>query len=391
VAWPTDRVSVMDSDAIVPALRLRPQRALRPQLAPWPALVAITDTNTLLRRACYTAGHTGPELLITGLSGTGRSNAFAAGHVPEELVRHLPTVAASTGVDVAEAGRVLWGELMPTVPVVDLAVRDYLSPRALPLLRSGPEWPKGMLGDPDDIGTAALADFLAPAVILSADSVFTRLGLANTTALNLIETCRAFLQAAGFEATFADAALLAEVALRLVWVGGEALMRLAARYPVPALVIVAGVGWLAHKRGMLTAERARGLARRLGTAIEPWIDRFATAIEGHQRLGDSLFVIEPDDEPTLEQQVGRYLARSSGALIPAELRDALRLYGHKVSAAQIRRMMQEHSAFVRSPGDRYTIGRRISTSGGTHLAPPEDPKALGRPSTRRDDTARSGS
>jgi len=28
-------------------------------------------------------------------------------------------------------------------------------------------------GDPDDLGTAALAEFLAPAVIISADSVFT--------------------------------------------------------------------------------------------------------------------------------------------------------------------------------------------------------------------------
>ena len=73
---------------------------------------------------------------------------------------------------------------MPLVPVVELAVGDCLHPHIQAVRRADPGLPVRLRGDPGDLGTAALAEFLAPAVIISADSVFTRFGLANSVVAN---------------------------------------------------------------------------------------------------------------------------------------------------------------------------------------------------------------
>lgn len=44
---------------------------------------------------------------------------------------------------------------------------DYLNPRIAAIRRFGPDLPRAMRGDPDDLGTAAVAEFLAPAVIIT--------------------------------------------------------------------------------------------------------------------------------------------------------------------------------------------------------------------------------
>lgn len=92
---------------------------------PAPALVGITDTNALASRACNAARTSVPENLFTGLAVTGRSNTYVSAHVPGELVRHLADVAKGhPGLDLRDAERVLWGDIMPLVPVVDLSVAD---------------------------------------------------------------------------------------------------------------------------------------------------------------------------------------------------------------------------------------------------------------------------
>lgn len=62
--------------------------------------------------------------------------------------------------------------------MVPLRVGDYLNPRIAALRRCDPELPRAMRGDSDDLGTAAVAQFPAPAVIIRKDSVFNRFGLA---------------------------------------------------------------------------------------------------------------------------------------------------------------------------------------------------------------------
>jgi hypothetical protein len=189
---------------------------MHPMAFPAPALVGVADTNTLAARACNAASHSLAEDLFTGLAATGRSNTFVSAHVPGELDDHLAQVVAHyQGLMLADAERVLWGQVMPRVPVIDLAVGDYLHPRVQPLMRTDPALPRRMKGDPDDIGTAALAEFLAPSVIISADSIFTRFGLANTVATTWLPAAHMLLKAAGFEATLTETAHLLEFATRV--------------------------------------------------------------------------------------------------------------------------------------------------------------------------------
>ncbi|MET9905178.1 hypothetical protein [Streptomyces sp. NPDC006446] len=79
----------------------------------------------------------------------------------------------------------------------------------------------------------------------------------------------------------------------------------------------------------------------------------------HRALSNSLLVVKPPAYPTSEQLAARYLARCGQPLTPGELRDALARRGHIISAAQLKRDMQTHGAFVRAPGDLWTVGRPV--------------------------------
>ena len=241
---------------------------------PVPALIGITDTNALASRACNAARNSVAENLFTGLAVTGRSNTYISAHVPGELVRHLADVAEGhPGLDLREAERVLWDDIMPLVPVVDLAVGDYLHPRIQAVRRADPALPVRLRGDPDDLGTAALAEFLAPAVIISADSVFTRFGLANSVADTWLPLAHRLLQAAGYEATLTEAAYALELAARLVAVPTSAVVGAARRHPLAALGIGRPSPWSPTRPATSSAtgcgRRARKSARWPRRASKP--------------------------------------------------------------------------------------------------------------------------
>lgn len=92
---------------------------------------------------------------------------------------------------------------------------------------------------------------------------------------------------------------------------------------------------------------------------KPLLELAEAGMTEHQALSDSLLVVEPPAYPTREQLAARYLARCGRPLTPGELRDALARRGHTISAAQLKRDMQNHGAFVRAPGDLWTIGRPV--------------------------------
>ncbi|WP_369392351.1 hypothetical protein AB5J72_35795 [Streptomyces sp. CG1] len=48
--------------------------------------------------ACYALKHGKPQDLISALAITGRANIFIATHVPNELLEHLPRVAACASI-----------------------------------------------------------------------------------------------------------------------------------------------------------------------------------------------------------------------------------------------------------------------------------------------------
>lgn len=319
-------------------------------------LVAVTDTNALARRACGAVRAATTDDLFPGLAITGRSNTFVAGHVPEELADHLRDVADSTRVAYSAAEEILWRRIMPAIPVVDLAVRDHLHPRIRSILRDDREIPKALRGDPDDVGTVALAEFLAPALILSADSVFYRLGLTAHDAARWVETARSLLAAAGFEATLDSAAGAVELAANVLCAAGAAIVGLVRRHPMPALCFAAVGLYVAYRLGWLRGEVARNRLRALWDFVGPMLSGLGDIADAQATARRSLIAIEPYEPATLEEVAARFLARHRGGHLPADLRDQLRARGHQTSAAALKRIMDNHPAFLRRPGGLYIVG-----------------------------------
>ncbi|TDT97325.1 hypothetical protein EDD99_5447 [Streptomyces sp. 846.5] len=54
----------------------------------------MADSCALVVEACYSLKHGKQQDLISALAATGRANTFIAGHVPGELVEHLPRISA---------------------------------------------------------------------------------------------------------------------------------------------------------------------------------------------------------------------------------------------------------------------------------------------------------
>ena len=332
---------------------------MHPMAFPAPALVGIADTNALAARACNAASRSLAEELFTGLAATGRSNTFVSAHVPGELDDHLAEVAAHyPGLLLADAERVLWRQVMPGVPVIDLAVGDYLHPRVRALMGTDLALPRCMRGDPDDIGTAALAEFLAPAVIISADSVFTRFGLANTVATTWLPAAHMLLEAAGFEATLTETAHLLEFAVRVgagVLSGAASVAR---RYPLPAAGLLIGAAYIAWRSGCFSGERRRAVGFQLRQAASESLDRIDSAFSAYGQARGALLVVEPYGAPTVEQLAARYLARIGRPLMLLELTAALTSEGYPVTSAELEKATSRHPAFWGSASSWTGIGRR---------------------------------
>jgi hypothetical protein len=339
-----------------------------PMALPAPALVGVTDTNALASRACNAARNSVAESLFTGLAVTGRSNTYVSAHVPGELARHLADVAEGhPGLDLREAQRVLWGDIMPLVPVVDLAVGDYLHPRIQAVRRADPALPMRLRGDPDDLGTAALAEFLAPAVIISADSVFTRFGLANSVANTWLPLAHRLLQAAGYEATLTEAAYALELAARLVAVPISTVAGAARRHPLAALGIGAVIALVAYQAGWLRGDRLRAAGQEIRRVASTGIEAFGNATDAYGKARRALRVIEPYGTPTVEELAARHLARVRRTLPLDDLAAALEAAGHGVTQAELRDAISRHPAFriTGSQPGLISIGRiaRLATAG----------------------------
>lgn len=348
-----------------------------PTALPTPALVGITDTNALASRACNAARHSVPESLFTGLAVTGRSNTYVSAHVPAELARHLADVAKGhPGLDLREAERILWGDIMPLVPVVDLAVGDYLHPRIQAVRRADPDLPARLRGDPDDLGTAALAEFLAPTVIISADSVFTRFGLANSVADTWLPLAYRLLHAAGYEATLTEAAYALELAARLVAIPVSTVAGAARRHPLAALGIGAVIALVAYQAGYLRRERLRGAGRELRKVAATGIEALARATDAYGKARQALRVIEPYGTPTVEELAARHLARVRRPLPLDDLAAALAAAGHSVTSAELRDATSRHPAFRIRGSQRALVSiGRIARRGTAAIVSPVPPDA----------------
>ena len=100
-------------------------------------LVTVLDTNALLIEACALAKSGDRQDKVTALATTRRATPYIAAHVPDEIDEHLAKVAADLQVPERQARRVLDQEILPHLRVVDLEIRDHLSPEDPALARFG--------------------------------------------------------------------------------------------------------------------------------------------------------------------------------------------------------------------------------------------------------------
>ncbi|MFE9046544.1 hypothetical protein ACFYOG_37425 [Streptomyces sp. NPDC007818] len=121
--------------------------------------------------------------------------------------------------------------------------------------------PRRHRGDPDDAPTMALAEFLAPSVIVTQDSVLSRFGVA---VIEWIPVVQDVMRIVGLEATAANALTVMDWALRLLGTGAHRLAVLARSNPLAAAAAVSALLWWCHRKGYLTRDNWR---RRLSQAV----------------------------------------------------------------------------------------------------------------------------
>ncbi|MEU5062241.1 MULTISPECIES: hypothetical protein [unclassified Streptomyces] len=346
----------LDRAYAAPPLLIPSGSAINPMVLDRPMLLPILDANALLVEACALAKNNGRPSRVTTLAATGRATPYIAAHVPGEVDEHLAKMAAHFEVPEYRARRVLNQQILPALRVVDLEIRDHLSPRTRHILHVDPEMPRKYRGDPDDAPTMALAEFLGPCVIVTQDSVFHHFGFA---VIDWIPVVQSVMRVAGLEATAANALVVVDWALRLSGAGVHRLIVLAGRNPLLATAAVTGLLWWCYRNGYLTRENWQRRLAWAGEATVPLLELADSTMTEYRELSDSLMVVEPPSYPTREQLAARHLARCGRPLTPGELRDALARRGHSTSAAQLNRDMLAHRAFVRAPGDLWTVGRQV--------------------------------
>lgn len=175
-------------------------------------LLSVLDTNALTH-ACWLVKNGHQHDKVTALAGTGRATPYIAAHVPGEIDKHLPRLADDYQVAERVVRRLLTTRILPALRLVDLEIRDHLSPRSRRILHVDPDMPKKYQGDPDDAPTMALAEFLGPCVIVTEDSVFYRTGVA---VIEWIPVHQNLLRLANLEVTAANAMVFIEGAVRAV-------------------------------------------------------------------------------------------------------------------------------------------------------------------------------
>lgn len=131
------------------APRSAPLPAFPSLLLPLPRVVVI-DADVLARCSCEEAR--GRPSLVSQLA-AGRCQLYVAAHVPGEVKRCLPTVAAAQRPPVPlDAALVGWRRISGLLRVVELPIGEYLRPEIGDIRRS---WPAGsdresgqLAGDP---------------------------------------------------------------------------------------------------------------------------------------------------------------------------------------------------------------------------------------------------
>jgi len=359
--------------------------------------VVVVDTNVLLRSVCYVAAHGTPSLLGQ-LALTGRAPLFIAPHVLGEFEERLPRVAGQQRVSPDAARQALADHLVPHLRVVEMTVSDHLRPEiaAVRRIHGDPRVPsKSRLdGDPDDLPTAALAALLSPSLIVSADGVFARLGLAAVG--DWIPIALEVLHVAGYEASFADAVLLIDGLGRLVAAAGRQAWQVVTTHPRMSIAAGALLAALSATGRLPGPPNLKDL-QRLGRSGVPLIEQLAAAADRHQRSRSELLLVEnpPWRKPDVTELCARHLARCQQPQTATEGREAINsglMVSRPVTTAACRQEMDAHPAscagrgaatgLVASPWLRLIVEiKPARLEAGRRVERASEPKGVGKPFT----------
>lgn len=340
----------------------------------WPlrhSRVVVADADALARCACFAAR--GQVDLADRLVGTGHGPLYVAPHVPEEVTRCLRSVAAAGPSPVpVDAAFAAWQGLQSRLRVVELPIGEYLRPEIAGIRRrwrAGADHDQSQLdGDPNDLGTAALAAFLGESVILSGDRVFSRHRFTGTLAWH--QTGRQLLLAARIETSWEAGTMITVGTARATAAGTTALIRQIRIRPWVGLAI-AGIAFLVWRylpeRYRLAARRAVG---QLGRVASELAERAGASLETHRAAVDQLVVVTdpPWRNATDVELCARKLAKAGVALTAADLRDQIREElgdPRWSSAARIDRELAAHPAFRSCPGKRWVLGTALAAPEGS--------------------------
>lgn len=325
---------------------------------PWERQIVVADANALAS-ACVAAAR-GKRVNILTIIASRRGCVVVAGHVPGEILPAIGEIARDQEL-ADRAAQVWYDQLAPCVRVVDLPIGEMLRPE-IAVVRHGVGAVKA---DVDDLPSAALAAFLAPTVIWSADRIFTDTGLAARAH----DTADALATLMAAESATATTAMMTFVGSRLIGAAGLAVTRTAARNPRVALAAVMGGAALAAiggaNRRALALARGEGLLRGVGGLAKLLMLAFCDLQTYREHATADL---RPYDAPTWRartacETAARILALSITPLTVAEIMDKINYNdapGWPQTVSGLNDLLEAHPAFTGVPGAHWQLGALAS-------------------------------
>ncbi|PKN82933.1 MAG: hypothetical protein CVU47_01180 [Chloroflexi bacterium HGW-Chloroflexi-9] len=299
----------------------------------------VVDTNVLLQDVLRTV-RTGRPTCLQQLATLGAIRVFAADHVHEEVLEHLPRRADQLGLGTGAALDVWRGDYLPTISWVNVggvpATNELLAQIAA--------------RDADDVGTATLALLLGTKA-LSED---------NDLVAFEVATGLAWLGPLLAVRTQSSNEMLGMLSVELALAGIEglayALKQIDRRFGV-ALVLLLALGsipfalrpTLAHKVDdrLQLGRKVTDITTGIWAFVESRVDEYSSA----SAIAEVLHL--PRGELTLLQMAGRRLATSFEPIGAAALLDEL---GPSIELPSLESALTLSGAFVKTP-QGWQLGR----------------------------------
>jgi len=318
--------------------------------------VWIGDSGALMKDVCQGLRGARMTSLLAALHHDA-ARLFVAGHVLEEVKRHLARVAAESTVDgVAALDR--WNRVyLPYIRVVN--VPEWWGQEHIEAQKVGAR-------DPDDQPTARLAAALAPCYVIAEDHDLTDYGFGGR---DWLQVTHASANQAYIEWGASAVYLPSRVGIELARGAGQLLGRLPAETKLLLLWVIFGAAvWLQRDtQAVRHLDRLLGKAAELARRVGPPLAQVATDRRQAMESWDRHAVVASQARP-LDEEVARLLAVAPDPLLAVELAHQVGAEGtlHERTTA-VRGLLIATPAFVQVRPSRWelgvpaTVGRPILT------------------------------